>query len=144
MLQSLFSTIFTNVKKQLYDYFFSIWHEIANFLTEKISKLVPDFTRRRTWKISAPNTSSFSAEVTEKRRRWSRLEGPFTRWNDFCRIRSRTAVKNHFLGVEFDPWQKTKQNSLWENCHVTVKSDAIACARRCRSSQLMRWWTQKE
>jgi hypothetical protein len=29
------------------------------------------------------------------------------------------------------------------HCHATEKSEAIACARRCRSSQLTRWWTQK-
>jgi hypothetical protein len=28
--------------------------------------------------------------------------------------------------------------------HATEKSEAIACARRCRSSRLTRWWTQKE
>jgi hypothetical protein len=27
---------------------------------------------------------------------------------------------------------------------ATEKSEAIACARRCRSSRLTRWWTQKE
>jgi hypothetical protein len=26
-----------------------------------------------------------------------------------------------------------------KNCHATVKSEAIACARRCRSSQLTGW-----
>jgi hypothetical protein len=26
---------------------------------------------------------------------------------------------------------------------VTEKSEAIACARRCRSSQLTGWWNQK-
>jgi hypothetical protein len=26
-----------------------------------------------------------------------------------------------------------------KNCHVTEKSEAIACARRCRSSQLKEW-----
>jgi hypothetical protein len=30
------------------------------------------------------------------------------------------------------------------HCHATEKSEAIACARRCRSSRLTRWWTQKE
>jgi hypothetical protein len=29
------------------------------------------------------------------------------------------------------------------HCHVTEKSEAIAHARRCRSSRLTRWWTQK-
>jgi hypothetical protein len=29
------------------------------------------------------------------------------------------------------------------HCHATEKSEAIACARRCRSSRLTRWWTQK-
>jgi hypothetical protein len=29
------------------------------------------------------------------------------------------------------------------HCHATEKSEAIACARRCRSSRLARWWTQK-
>jgi hypothetical protein len=28
-------------------------------------------------------------------------------------------------------------------CHAIEKSEAIACARRCQSSQLARWWTQK-
>jgi hypothetical protein len=28
--------------------------------------------------------------------------------------------------------------------HVTVKSEAIACARRCWSSRLTGWWTRKE
>jgi hypothetical protein len=27
---------------------------------------------------------------------------------------------------------------------ATEKSEAIACARRCRSSRLAGWWTQKE
>jgi hypothetical protein len=27
-----------------------------------------------------------------------------------------------------------------KNCHATVKSEAIACARRCRSSLLTGWW----
>jgi hypothetical protein len=30
------------------------------------------------------------------------------------------------------------------NCHATEKSEAIACARRCRSHRLAGWWTQKE
>jgi hypothetical protein len=30
------------------------------------------------------------------------------------------------------------------NCHVTVNSEAIACARRCQSSRLTVWWTRKE
>jgi hypothetical protein len=29
------------------------------------------------------------------------------------------------------------------HCHATEKSEAIACARRCRSSWLTRWWTKK-
>jgi hypothetical protein len=29
------------------------------------------------------------------------------------------------------------------HCHATEKSEAIACARRYRSSCLTRWWTQK-
>jgi hypothetical protein len=29
------------------------------------------------------------------------------------------------------------------NCHVTEKSEAIVCARRCRSSRLTGWWIQK-
>jgi hypothetical protein len=29
-------------------------------------------------------------------------------------------------------------------CHMTEKSEAIACARRCRSSPLTGWWIQKE
>jgi hypothetical protein len=42
-------------------------------------------------------------------------------------------------------WSITKKNVLCErNCHVTEKSEAIACARRCRSSQLTEWWTQKD
>jgi hypothetical protein len=30
------------------------------------------------------------------------------------------------------------------HCQATEKLEAIACARRCRSSRLTRWWTQKE
>jgi hypothetical protein len=30
------------------------------------------------------------------------------------------------------------------HCHATENSEAIACARRCRSSRLTRRWTQKE
>jgi hypothetical protein len=30
---------------------------------------------------------------------------------------------------------------IWD---VTEKSEAIACARRCRSSRLTRWWIQKK
>jgi hypothetical protein len=30
------------------------------------------------------------------------------------------------------------------HCHATEKSEAIACARRCWSSRLTRWWTQKD
>jgi hypothetical protein len=29
------------------------------------------------------------------------------------------------------------------HCHAAEKSEAIACARRCWSSQLTRWWTKK-
>jgi hypothetical protein len=29
------------------------------------------------------------------------------------------------------------------HCHATAKSEAIACARRCQSSLLTRWWTKK-
>jgi hypothetical protein len=29
------------------------------------------------------------------------------------------------------------------HCHATEKSEAIAYARRCRSSRLTRWWTKK-
>jgi hypothetical protein len=29
------------------------------------------------------------------------------------------------------------------HCRATEKSEAIACARRCRSSRLTRWWTKK-
>jgi hypothetical protein len=29
------------------------------------------------------------------------------------------------------------------HCHATEKSKAIVCARRCGSSRLARWWTQK-
>jgi hypothetical protein len=29
------------------------------------------------------------------------------------------------------------------HCRATEKSEAIACARRCGSSRLARWWTQK-
>jgi hypothetical protein len=46
--------------------------------------------------------------------------------------------------MEFDLSQK---NVLLErHCRATEKSEtseAIACARRCRSSRLTRWWTQK-
>jgi hypothetical protein len=40
----------------------------------------------------------------------------------------------------------TKNNcSLWEYCHWTMKSEAIVCARRCRSSRVTGWWwTRKE
>jgi hypothetical protein len=30
-----------------------------------------------------------------------------------------------------------------KHCHATEKSEAIACARRCRPSRLTRWWTKK-
>jgi hypothetical protein len=44
--------------------------------------------------------------------------------------------------MEFDPQQKTIV--LFErHCHATDKSEAIVCARRCRSSRLTRWWTEK-
>jgi hypothetical protein len=33
---------------------------------------------------------------------------------------------------------------LLENCHATEESEAFACARRCQSSHLTGWWTQKE
>jgi hypothetical protein len=40
---------------------------------------------------------------------------------------------------------KKKTIVLFErNCHLTEKSEAIACASRCRSSRLTRWWTWKE
>jgi hypothetical protein len=29
------------------------------------------------------------------------------------------------------------------HCHAADKSAAIACARRCRSSRLTRWWIKK-
>jgi hypothetical protein len=29
------------------------------------------------------------------------------------------------------------------HCNATEKSEAIACAKRCRSSRLARWWTRK-
>jgi hypothetical protein len=29
------------------------------------------------------------------------------------------------------------------HCHAAEKSEAIACARRCRSSRLTRWWIKK-
>jgi hypothetical protein len=29
------------------------------------------------------------------------------------------------------------------HCHAIEKSEAIACARRCRSSRLTGWWIQK-
>jgi hypothetical protein len=29
------------------------------------------------------------------------------------------------------------------HCHATEKSEAIACARRCQSSWLIRWWAKK-
>jgi hypothetical protein len=38
---------------------------------------------------------------------------------------------------------KTFQNAA-THCHATEKSEAIACARSCWSSQLTGWWTQKE
>jgi hypothetical protein len=44
--------------------------------------------------------------------------------------------------VEFDLLKKTID--LFErHCHVTEKSEAIACARRSRSSRLTRCWTKK-
>jgi hypothetical protein len=49
--------------------------------------------------------------------------------------------KNEFRGVEFDPYQKTIV-LVGRHCHETEKSEAIA--RRCRSSRLTGWWTQKE
>jgi uncharacterized membrane-anchored protein YitT (DUF2179 family) len=33
-------------------------------------------------------------------------------------------------------WSLSKNCSLWENCHATEKSEAIARARRCRASRL--------
>jgi hypothetical protein len=39
---------------------------------------------------------------------------------------------------------KKNNFSPWENCHATDKSEAIACTRRCRSSQLTGWRTRKE
>jgi hypothetical protein len=40
--------------------------------------------------------------------------------------------------------QLLKRTFSWrKNCHTTVKSEAIACARRCRSSWLTGWWTRK-
>jgi hypothetical protein len=43
-------------------------------------------------------------------------------------------------------WSVIKKNncSLWEYCNATVKSEAIACARRCWSSWLTGWWTRQE
>jgi hypothetical protein len=38
---------------------------------------------------------------------------------------------------------KNQLFSFERHCHVTEKSEAIACARSCRSSRLTRWWTQK-
>jgi hypothetical protein len=42
-------------------------------------------------------------------------------------------------------WSVTKKPIvLFEgHFHATEKSEAIACARRCRSSRLTRWWTKK-
>jgi hypothetical protein len=39
--------------------------------------------------------------------------------------------------------EKNKTIVLFKrHCHATEKTEAIACARRCRSSRLTRWWTQ--
>jgi hypothetical protein len=57
------------------------------------------------------------------------------------KIISRFAQQKSLVeGVEFDQ----KPIVLFErHCHATEKSEAIACARRWRSSRLARWWTQK-
>jgi hypothetical protein len=39
---------------------------------------------------------------------------------------------------------KKNNCSLKEYSHATGKSEAIAFARRCRSSQLKGWWTRKK
>jgi hypothetical protein len=55
------------------------------------------------------------------------------------------------LGGETPSWirvwsliRNEKPIVLFErHCHATEKSEAIACARRCRSSRLTRRWTEK-
>jgi hypothetical protein len=51
------------------------------------------------------------------------------------------------ISVNFRQWFIVlidNQNLTW-SCHVTVKSEAIACARRYRPSRwLTGWWTRKE
>jgi hypothetical protein len=78
--------------------------------------------------------------------------GPI-QWNDFKKlfwvIKAIIKVK---LVREYPSWIRVwsficieKPIVLFENnCHVTEKSEAIACARRCWSSQLTGWWTKKE
>jgi hypothetical protein len=48
---------------------------------------------------------------------------------------------------QFGAWSliHNKKNVLFKrHCHATEKLEATACARRCRSSWLAGWWTQKE
>jgi hypothetical protein len=53
--------------------------------------------------------------------------------------------KMYFLRVWSLICNKKKTIVLFERqCHVTKKSEEIACARRCRSSQLTRWWKNNQ
>jgi hypothetical protein len=59
--------------------------------------------------------------------------------NLFCRksipkiIRACSLIRNEKPIIPFE-----------KNCCATEKSKATACVKRCRSSQLTGWWTQKE
>jgi hypothetical protein len=54
-------------------------------------------------------------------------------------------LPNARLPSTFYSFQHKDTQIQWQctNAYV-VKSEAIACARRCRSSQLTGWWTRKE
>jgi hypothetical protein len=53
------------------------------------------------------------------------------------------AFKEPISGVEFDPYNKKTIVLFERHCHATEKSEAIACARSCRSPWVTRWWTLK-
>jgi very-short-patch-repair endonuclease len=48
----------------------------------------------------------------------------------------------HYLRID-NSKIKNYENNMYKE-FVTVKSEAIACARRCRSSRLTGWQTKKE
>jgi hypothetical protein len=61
-------------------------------------------------------------------------------------------IRNFQLVGETPSWiwawslicSEKKNCSLWENYHATVRSEAIACTRRCQSAWLTGWRTGKE